>query len=159
MKRIRRLAAMPAGAWAAFGTEYVDFGVSVTRCIEKLIPVYTHGKISGIKGCLLIDAPRTAFAEKNSRSVSGEECFKLDVNPAGEATLSFPSPLPAPYAKKPADALRPGFCIDPAVSAPAFHIPGRVNWTRGSYASLPAKGSRQSPAGRKWITTGNSAQC
>ena len=154
MKRMW-LMAMLAGALAAFGAEYVDSGISVTRCTDKLLPVYTHGKVSGIKGCLLIDPLRTAFAEKNARYVSGEECFKLDVNPAGEATLSFPSPLPAPYAKRPADALRLGFCIDPAVPAPAFHITGRVKLNKGVFRFAPGKRFTAKPGWQKVDYYGN----
>ena len=139
MKRIWLAMAMAAAASAAFGAEYVDSGVTLTRCTEKLVPVRMHGKITGIRGCLLIDWPRTDFSQKNARYVSGEECFKLDVNSAGEATLSFPSPLPAPYAKNPRDALRLGFCIDPAPPAPAFHITGRVKLDKGVFRFAPGK--------------------
>ena len=154
MKRIWLAAAM-----AAFGAEYVDSGVPLTRCTDKLVPVYMHGKITGIRGCLLIDAPRTNFSQKNARYVSGEECFKLDVNSSGEATLSFPSPLPAPYAKNPRDALRLGFCINPAPRRPRSTSRGGSSWTRGRSASLRGRNFCPSPAGRKWTTTDRSARC
>ena len=139
IKRIVSMAAILAAALWASGAEYVDSGISLTRCTDKLVPVYMHGKITGIRGCLLIDAPRTNFSQKNARYVSGEECFKLDVDPAGVATLHFPSPLPAPYAKNPRDALRLVFCIEPGPPAPAYHITGRVKLDKGVFRFAPGK--------------------
>ncbi|MBP5531890.1 MAG: hypothetical protein J6Y54_07690, partial [Lentisphaeria bacterium] len=69
MKRIWLAAAM-AAASVALGVEYVDSGVSLTRCTDKLVPVYMHGKITGIRGCLLIDWPRSNFSQKKARYVS-----------------------------------------------------------------------------------------
>ena len=150
MKRMLWLAAaMLAGMWGASGAEYVDSGVSVDRCTDKLVPVYMHGKITGIKGCLLIDSPRSAFAEKSGRYVSGEECFKLDVDPEGVATLSFPSPIPAPYAKNPRDALQPGFCIEPGPPAPAYHITGRVKLDKGVFRFAPGRKFLPKPGWQK----------
>ena len=148
MKRMW-LVAMLAGALCASSAEYVDSWVSLTRCTDKLVPVYMHGKICGIKGCLLIDGPRTAYASEIARYVSGEECFKLDVNSEGEATFSFPSPIPAPYEKNPRDALRLAFCIDPAVPAPAFHITGRVKLDKGGFRFSPGKSFQPKP---EWQT-------
>ena len=150
MKRMLWLAAaMLAGMWGASGAEYVDSGVSVDRCTDKLVPVYMHGKITGIRGCLLIDSPRSAFAEKSGRYVSGEECFKLDVDPEGVATLSFPSPIPAPYANNPRDALRLGFCIEPGPPAPAYHITGRVKLDKGVFRFAPGRKFLPKPGWQK----------
>ena len=49
MKRIWLAAAM-AAASVALGVEYVDSGVSLTRCTDKQVPVYMHGIITGIRG-------------------------------------------------------------------------------------------------------------
>ena len=77
--------------------EFKDAEVNLFRA-DKIEPAYIHGKVTAVSGYTMRDRARDRYIAKHRQNFSGEDCFKIDVRD-GVMTLSFPDPLPAPYAE------------------------------------------------------------
>ena len=111
-----------------------DTEVNMLR-FDRIEPVMIHGKLTGIRGCMMNDLARTRWIGKHRKYIPGEECFKLDVKD-GVATISFPDPLPAPYVENPGEMIHfyVGFNVLPP--AESYRATGRVRFNKGKIRLL-----------------------
>ena len=131
MKRLSAFALICAAALGTAAGEYADAEVNLLRA-DKIEPAYMHDKITGVRGYMMNDIARNNYTVGHRKYIAGEECLKVDVNKDGEATISYPDPLPAPYAENPGPNVHLYIGIDPQPPAETFRISGRVKLDKGA---------------------------
>ena len=110
--------------------EFKDAEVNLFRA-DKIEPAYIHGEVTAVSGYTMRDRARDRYIAKHRQNFSGEDCFKIDVRD-GVMTLSFPDPLPAPYAENRGETIFFYIGVAPQPPAAKFHISGRVKLNKGA---------------------------
>ena len=121
-------------AITAFGDEKAplqDTEVNLLRA-DKIEAAYMHGKVTGIRGYMMNDLARERYFSSHKQYLAGEECLNVDVNAQGEATITFPAPLPVPYLENPGEMIHFYVGVDPQPPATAFRVSGRVKLNGGA---------------------------
>ena len=108
-----------------------DTEVNLLRA-DRIEAAVMHGKVTGIRGYMMNDIARERYIIAHKQYIAGEDCFHIDVNANGEATFTFPDPLPAPYAENPGELIHLYVGIDPQPPVSAFRISGRVKLNKGA---------------------------
>ena len=114
---------------SAFGAN--DIHENLLRT-DKFTPVHMHGKTTAIRGVMMHDRARQRYISAHHEYTSGEGCFTLEINDAGEATFSFPDPLPAPYIENPGENIFLEVTIDPLPPSKTLRSTGRVRFDKGN---------------------------
>ena len=81
--------------FALFALRAADTPINLLRT-DRIDAARIHGMVTGIPGFMMNDLARSRYISQHQKYISGEDCFRLDVA-NGEATITFPDPLPAPY--------------------------------------------------------------
>ena len=134
MKNLKLTLAVLLGAFclaSSFAEEAVqDTEINLLRA-DKIEPAYMGGKVTGIRWFMMRDTARAKYMARHKKYISGEDCFKIDVSQDGEATFTFPDPLPAPYAENPGKTILLYVGIDPQPPAQHYRATGRVRFEKG----------------------------